>query len=125
MYLKRLELQGFKSFAPRSTLEFSPGITAIVGPNGSGKSNVADAIRWVLGEQSMRLLRGKKSDDVLFAGGQGRAAAQMAEVTLVLDNTAAWLPSERTEVTATRRSFRSGETEYLVNGQRTRLRDLL
>ncbi|HEX9413136.1 MAG TPA: AAA family ATPase, partial [Ktedonobacterales bacterium] len=125
MYLKRLELQGFKSFAPRTMLEFSPGITAIVGPNGSGKSNIADAIRWVLGEQSMRQLRGKKSDDVIFAGGHGRAQMQMAEVSLVLDNSASWLPSEHTEVTGTRRSFRSGESEYLINGQRVRLRDLL
>ncbi len=93
MYLKRLELQGFKSFAPRTALEFSPGVTAIVGPNGSGKSNIADAIRWVLGEQSMRQLRGKKSDDVIFAGGQGRAPMQMAQVGLTLDNSSGWLPS--------------------------------
>ncbi len=125
MYLKRLELHGFKSFAPRTVLEFSPGITGIVGPNGSGKSNVADGIRWVLGEQSMRQLRGKKSDDVIFVGGQGRAAAQMAEVGLVLDNSAAWLPSEFTEVTVARRSFRNGESEYLLNGQRVRLKDVL
>lgn len=125
VYLKRLELQGFKSFAPRTVLEFSPGITAIVGPNGSGKSNVADAIRWVLGEQSMRQLRGKKSDDIIFAGGQNRAQMQMAEVTLVLDNSAGWLPSEHSEVTGARRSFRSGENEYLISGQRVRLRDLL
>jgi hypothetical protein len=88
-------------------------------------SNVADSIRWVLGEQSMRLLRGKKGDDVIFAGGAGRAAGQMAEVVLVLDNSAGWLPSEFTEVTVARRSFRSGETEYLLNGQRARLRDVL
>jgi chromosome segregation protein len=88
-------------------------------------SNVADAIRWVLGEQSMRLLRGKKGDDIIFAGGTGRAAAQMAEVGLVLDNSAGWLPSEFSEVTVARRSFRSGETEYLLNGQRARLRDVL
>lgn len=125
MYLKRLELHGFKSFAPRTVLEFSPGITAIVGPNGSGKSNVADGIRWVLGEQSMRQLRGKRSDDVIFAGGQGRATAQMAEVGLVLDNSAGWLPSEFAEVTVARRSFRSGDSEYLANGQRVRLRDVL
>ncbi|MBF6589205.1 MAG: chromosome segregation protein SMC [Ktedonobacterales bacterium] len=125
MYLKRLELHGFKSFAPRTVLEFSPGITAIVGPNGSGKSNVADGIRWVLGEQSMRQLRGKKSDDVIFVGGQGRAATQMAEVGLVLDNSASWLPSEFAEVTAARRAFRNGESEYLINGQRVRLKDVL
>jgi chromosome segregation protein len=125
VYLKRLVLHGFKSFAPRTALEFSPGITAIVGPNGSGKSNIADSIRWVLGEQSMRQLRGKKSDDVIFAGGTGRAPMQMAEVGLVLDNSAGWLPSEFTEVTVSRRSFRSGESEYLLNGQRGRLRDVL
>ena len=125
VYLKRLELHGFKSFAPRTVLEFSPGITSIVGPNGSGKSNVADSIRWVLGEQSMRQLRGKKSDDVIFAGGQGRATMQMAEVGLVLDNSAGWLPSEYSEVTVARRSFRSGDNEYLINGQRVRLKDVL
>src|SRR6516165_8765565 len=92
VYLKRLELHGFKSFAPRMAMEFSPGITGIVGANGSGKSNLADGIRWVLGEQSMRQLRGKKSDDVIFAGGQGRTTAQMAEVGLVLDNSNGWLP---------------------------------
>lgn len=125
MYLKRLELQGFKSFAPRTTLEFSPGVTAIVGSNGSGKSNVADAIRWVLGEQSMRQLRGKKSDDVIFAGGDGRAPMQMAQVGLTLDNSSGWIASEYTEVAIARRSFRSGETEYLSNAQRVRLKDVL
>lgn len=125
MYLKRLEFHGFKSFAQRTVLEFSSGITAIVGPNGSGKSNIADGIRWVLGEQSMRQLRGKKSDDVIFAGGHGRATMQMAEVSLVLDNTSAWLPSEFSEVTISRRNFRSGDMEYLINGQRVRLRDVL
>jgi chromosome segregation protein len=125
VYLKRLELQGFKSFAPRTALEFSPGVTAIVGPNGSGKSNLADAIRWVLGEQSMRQLRGKKSDDVIFAGGQSRAPMQMAQVGLTLDNSSGWLPAEFSEVSIARRSFRSGESEYLSNGQRTRLKDVL
>ncbi len=125
VYLKRLELQGFKSCAPRTILEFSPGVTAIVGPNGSGKSNLSDAIRWVLGEQSMRQIRGKKSDDVIFAGGQGRAPMQMAQVSLTLDNSSGWLPSEFAEISVTRRSFRSGESEYLNNGQRTRLKDLL
>ena len=125
MYLKRLELQGFKSFAPRTTLEFSPGVTAIVGPNGSGKSNIADAIRWVLGEQSMRQLRGKKSDDVIFAGGQSRAPMQMAQVGLTLDNSSGWIPSEFGEVAIARRSFRSGEMEYLSNAQRVRLKDVL
>ena len=84
MYLKRLEMLGFKSFAARTLLEFSPGITAVVGPNGAGKSNVADAMRWVLGEQSMRQLRGKKGEDIIFVGGHGRAALGMAEVSLTL-----------------------------------------
>src|SRR5438270_5748822 len=86
VYLKRLEMLGFKSFASRTVLEFSSGITAVVGPNGSGKSNVADGMRWVLGEQNMRQLRGKKSDDIIFIGGQGRAPLGMAEVYLTLDN---------------------------------------
>ena len=124
MHLKRLELHGFKSFAARTVLEFSPGVTAIVGPNGSGKSNLADGIRWVLGEQSMRQLRGKKSDDVIFAGAQARATMQMAEVGLVLDNSASWLPSEFAEVAVARRSFRNGESEYLISGQRVRLKDV-
>ncbi len=125
MYLKRLELHGFKSFAARTELEFSPGITAIIGPNGSGKSNVADAARWVLGEQSMRQLRGKKSEDIIFAGAQGKSAMGMAEVSLLLDNSSGWLPSEYTEVKVTRRSYRSGENEYLINNTKVRLRDLL
>jgi chromosome segregation protein len=125
VYLKRLELSGFKSFATRTALEFSPGITAIVGPNGAGKSNIADAIRWVLGEQSMRQLRGKKSDDIIFAGGHGKAALGMAEVSLTIDNSTGWMPSDYSEITVTRRSFRSGENEYLINKQRVRLRDVL
>ena len=125
MYLKRLELQGFKSFAARTELEFTPGVTAIVGPNGSGKSNIADAVRWVLGEQSMRQLRGKKSEDIIFAGAQGKAAMGMAEVSLLLDNSAGWLPSEYTEVKITRRSYRSGENEYLVNHNKVRLKDVV
>jgi chromosome segregation protein len=125
VYLKKLELHGFKSFAARTELEFSPGITAIVGPNGSGKSNVADAVRWVLGEQSMRQLRGKKSEDIIFAGSQGKASMGMAEVSLLLDNSSGWLPSEYTEVKVTRRSYRSGENEYLINNTKVRLRDVL
>ncbi|MBV9229879.1 MAG: AAA family ATPase, partial [Chloroflexi bacterium] len=125
MYLKRLEMLGFKSFASRTLLEFSPGITAVVGPNGAGKSNVADAMRWVLGEQSMRQLRGKKSDDIIFVGGHGRAALGMAEVSLTLDNSTGWVPSEYSEITVTRRSFRSGENEYLINKQKVRLKDVI
>jgi chromosome segregation protein len=125
VYLKRLEMLGFKSFASRTILEFSPGITAVIGPNGSGKSNVADSMRWVLGEQSMRQLRGKKSDDIIFVGGQGRSALGMAEVSLTLDNSTGWIPSEYSEITVTRRSFRSGENEYLINKQKVRLKDVL
>ncbi len=125
MYLKRLEMLGFKSFAARTLLEFSPGITAVVGPNGAGKSNVADAVRWVLGEQSMRQLRGKKSDDIIFIGGHGRAALGMAEVTLTLDNSTGWVPSEYSEISVTRRTYRSGENEYLINKQKVRLKDVL
>lgn len=125
MYLKRLEMLGFKSFAARTLLEFSPGMTAVVGPNGAGKSNVADAIRWVLGEQSMRQLRGKKGEDIIFAGGHGKAALGMAEVSLTLDNSTGWVPSEYSEITVTRRSYRSGENEYLINKQKVRLRDVL
>src|SRR5712691_4075980 len=125
VYLKRLEMLGFKSFAARTQLEFSPGITAVVGPNGAGKSNVADAMRWVLGEQSMRQLRGRKSDDIIFAGGQGKSALGMAEVSLTLDNSTGWVPSEYSEITVARRSYRSGENEYLINKQKVRLRDVL
>ena len=125
MYLKRLEMLGFKSFAPRTVLEFSTGITAIVGPNGAGKSNVADAVRWVLGEQSMRQLRGKRGEDIIFAGGHGRSALGMAEVSLTLDNSTGWVPSEYSELTVTRRSYRSGENEYLINKQRVRLKDVV
>src|SRR5579872_6051922 len=116
---------GFKSFAVRTQMEFSTGITAVVGPNGAGKSNVADAMRWVLGEQSMRQLRGKKSDDIIFVGGHGKSALGMAEVSLTLDNSTGWVPSEYSEITVTRRSFRSGENEYLVNKQKVRLKDVV
>ncbi|HEY6539529.1 MAG TPA: chromosome segregation protein SMC [Ktedonobacteraceae bacterium] len=125
MYLKRLEMLGFKSFATRTQLEFSTGITAVVGPNGAGKSNVADAVRWVLGEQSMRQLRGKKSEDIIFSGGHGKAALGMAEVSLILDNSTGWVPSEYSEIAVTRRSYRSGENEYLINKQKVRLRDVI
>ena len=125
MYLKRLEMLGFKSFATRTQLEFSTGITAVVGPNGAGKSNVADAVRWVLGEQSMRQLRGKKSEDIIFSGGHGKAALGMAEVSLTLDNSTGWVPSEYSELTVTRRSYRSGENEYLINKQKVRLKDVV
>jgi chromosome segregation protein len=125
MYLKKLSIQGFKSFANRTTFEFRPGVTAIVGPNGSGKSNVADAIRWVLGEQSTRLLRAKKSEDVIFTGTSKRAAVGMAEVMLTLDNEDKWLPLDFAEVELGRRVYRNGDSEYLLNGSRVRLRDLV
>src|SRR5579859_6788658 len=116
---------GFKSFAVRTVLEFSTGITAVVGPNGAGKSNVADAVRWVLGEQSLRQLRGKKSEDIIFSGGHGKAPLGMAEVSLTIDNSTGWVPSEYSEITVTRRSYRSGENEYLINKQKVRLKDVL
>jgi chromosome segregation protein len=125
MRLKRLELQGYKSFADRTEFVFPTGITAIVGPNGSGKSNIADAIRWALGEQSLRLLRGKTTEDMIFSGGGRRARAGMAQVFLTLDNGDGWLPVDFAEVTLGRRAYRSGESEYLLNGNRVRLRDLM
>jgi chromosome segregation protein len=122
--LKRLELHGFKTFATRAALEFAPGITAVVGPNGSGKSNVADAVRWVLGEQSLRLLRARRLEDVVFGGGAGRAPVGLAEVQLTLDNSEGVLPPGFAEVVVGRRAFRSGESEYLLNRSRVRLRDV-
>ena len=125
MYLKRLELQGFKSFADKTILELKKGITGVIGPNGSGKSNIADAIRWVLGEQSMKELRGGKSVDVIFAGTQSRKSLGFAEVTLVFDNLDGELPIEYDEVTVTRKLFRSGETGYYINKTQCRLKDIL
>ena len=124
MYLKRLELYGFKTFAERTDLEFGPGITAIVGPNGSGKSNISDAILWVLGEQGMKALRSAKSVDMIFNGSDTRKALGLAEVHLTLDNSTGLLPTDFTEVTITRRVFRSGDAEYLINRVPVRLRDV-
>jgi len=123
--LRRLELQGFKSFANRTSFDFGAGITAIVGPNGSGKSNLADALRWVLGEQNPRVLRLRRLEDVIYAGGGKRAQSGFAEVSITLDNTEGWLPLDFTEVVVTRRLHRSGESEYLLNRKRTRLRDIV
>src|SRR5438067_7861196 len=123
--LKRLELLGFKSFANRCAFEFDSGICALVGPNGSGKSNVADAVRWVLGEQSARALRGKKPDEVIFVGSAERHPLGMAEVGLVLDNSAHQLPLDYDEIRVARRLFRSGESEYLINGARARRKDVV
>ena len=132
MYLKKLEISGFKSFANKTTLDFSTssdenvrGITAIVGPNGSGKSNVADSIRWIMGEQSMKNLRGKKSEDIIFAGSGKKAKLGSAQATLFFDNSDKAMPLDFSEVAITRRIFRSGEAEYSINGSRVRLQDVV
>ena len=125
MYLKRLELQGFKSFADKTVLEFMPGITTVIGPNGSGKSNISDSIRWVLGEQSMKSLRGSKSEDIIFAGTQNRKSLGFAEASIVIDNTDGKLPIEYSEVTVTRRIYRNGESGYYINKTPCRLKDVL
>ncbi|MFS8630418.1 MAG: AAA family ATPase, partial [Bacillales bacterium] len=125
MYLKRLEIVGFKSFADRVEIEFVPGVTAVVGPNGSGKSNITDAIRWVLGEQSAKSLRGAKMEDIIFDGSETRKPLNYAEVTLNLDNEDQFLPVDYQEVNVTRRVFRSGESEFLINKQPCRLRDIV
>ena len=122
--LKALELFGFKSFADRTRFEFPAGVTAVVGPNGSGKSNVVDAIKWVLGEQSVRSLRGKEMTDVIFAGSAGRRPLNMAEVSLVFDNSSRTLALPMDDVQIMRRVYRSGESEYLVNGETARLKDI-
>ena len=124
MQLKRVEIQGFKSFADKTNVEFLDGVTTIVGPNGSGKSNVSDAIRWVLGEQSAKSLRGSKMEDVIFAGTQARKMLGLAEVTLVLDNSDNTLPVEYSEVAVARRVYRSGESEYYINKNQCRLKDI-
>jgi chromosome segregation protein len=123
--LRELRLHGFKTFADATRFVFEPGVNAVIGPNGSGKSNMADAVRWVLGEQSNRSLRTRRADDVIFAGSQARKPQGMAEAILTLDNDDGWLPIEFSEVTIGRRAYRSGETEYLINGARARLRDVV
>ena len=124
MFLKSLEIRGFKSFADKTHLKFKQGVTAVVGPNGSGKSNISDSVRWVLGEQSVKTLRGGKMEDVIFAGTQFRKPVGLAQVSLTLDNTDGELGTDYSEVTITRRIFRSGETEYLINNQKCRLKDI-
>ncbi len=124
MYLKALEIQGFKSFADKTVLQFGDDITAIVGPNGSGKSNISDAISWVMGEMSSKALRGAKMEDVIFGGTQKRSQLGFAEASLILDNSDGALPLETPEVTVTRRYYRSGESEYYINRQSARLRDI-
>lgn len=122
--LKSLELQGYKTFASRVVFEFAGGITAIVGPNGSGKSNIADSLRWVLGEQSYTLLRGKKTEDMIFSGSESRARAGLAQATILFDNTDQWLPLDFSEVTMGRVAHRDGRNEYLINNQHVRLREM-
>lgn len=124
MYLKKVEFLGFKSFAERTVMSFEPGMTAVVGPNGCGKSNIADAIRWVLGEQSAKALRGGKMLDVIFNGADGVKPTNFAEVSLVLAECEGVLKTEFHEVTLTRRLFRSGESQYLINKQNCRLKDI-
>src|SRR5438067_1451213 len=122
--LKRLELIGFKSFADKTAFDFGPGVTAIVGPNGSGKSNIVDAVRWILGEQSAKSLRGGEMTDVIFNGSASRRSLGMAEVSLTMDNSRGLLATEAQEVRITRRVYRSGEGEYLINQQICRLKDI-
>ena len=124
MKLKYIELYGFKSFADRTKLLFNKDISAIVGPNGSGKSNIADAIRWVLGEQSAKSLRGSNMQDVIFSGTEDKKQMNMAQVSIVLDNSDKSLPIAFDEVSVTRRVFRTGESEYLINKAPVRLRDV-
>ncbi|KAA0547967.1 chromosome segregation protein SMC [Bacillus sp. BGMRC 2118] len=125
MFLKRLDIVGFKSFAERVSVDFVPGVTAVVGPNGSGKSNITDAIRWVLGEQSAKSLRGAKMEDIIFAGSDSRKALNVGEVTLTLDNEDQFLPIDYHEVSITRRVYRSGESEFYINKQSCRLKDIV
>ncbi len=122
--LKSLELHGYKTFASRGLFAFPGAITAIVGPNGSGKSNIADSLRWVLGEQAFSLLRGRKTEDMIFSGSELRPKASMASATITFDNEDGWLPIDFNEVAITRRAYRDGDNEYLINNQRVRLKEI-
>ena len=121
MYLKSLELHGFKSFPDKVVLSFDKGLTGVVGPNGSGKSNIGDAVRWVLGEQSTKTLRGNKMEDVIFSGTTARKPAGFASVTLTIDNSTGELNHDDNEVAVTRKIFRNGDSEYRINGKAVRL----
>ncbi len=122
--LKSLELQGYKTFASRALFEFPSRITAVVGPNGAGKSNIADFARWVLGEQAYSLLRARKTEDMIFSGSDQRPKSGMASATITFDNEDGWLPIDFSEVSVTRRAYRDGQNEYLINGQRVRLKEI-
>ncbi|MDR0388012.1 MAG: AAA family ATPase, partial [Treponema sp.] len=124
MFLKNLDMFGFKSFADRTRVEFADGITALLGPNGCGKSNVVDAVKWVLGEQASRAMRAEKMEDVIFNGTENRKPLNVAEVTLTLANEAGLLPIDMPEIEIKRRLYRSGESEYHINSQPVRLKDV-
>ena len=124
MYLKAIEIQGFKSFADKSRLDFEPGITCVVGPNGCGKSNVIDSVRWAIGEMSWKSLRSASMVDIIFNGTAKRAPLNMAQVSMVFDNASRQLPLDFNEITVTRKIFRSGESEYYLNKVQCRLRDI-
>ena len=125
MHVSRIEMNGFKSFVDRTVVELEPGIAAVVGPNGCGKTNICDAIRWVLGEENVRLLRGSRIEDVIFSGTELRKPTGMAEVTLFIQNNRGLLPIEYDDLSITRRLFRSGESEYLLNKNQCRLKDII
>ena len=124
MYLKSLEIQGFKSFPDKISLTFDKGLTAVVGPNGSGKSNIGDSVRWVLGEQSTKTLRGNKMEDVIFSGTVARKPMGFAAVTLNIDNSDRSVADMGEEISVTRKLYRSGDSEYIINGKQCRLRDI-
>jgi len=125
MYLKKLELSGFKSFANPISLEFSPGITAIVGPNGSGKSNIADAVRWILGEQSMKNIRSQSGKDLIFSGSKKRSKLGKAKVSLFFDNQKGFIPLDYSEVVVSRNIFQDGTSEYFINKNPSKLMDVI